>query len=114
MSALDEPNFQPVLEASFEFPEGHTSEQVLAGHGMEVMMTASYLSSEEIVTCLLRLAETVTGAVIRERIEEGMEQDAALTSEVLEALVALNARIAVIGMLTEMKSVSTSTAGFGL
>lgn len=114
MSALDEPTTKPTLNVTFEFPEGHSDEQILAGHDMAVSLTASYLTDQQIVSLLLRLAETLTTSSARDRVKQESTALAPLSDEVIEALAMMNARIAMIEMVTEMRATAVTVMGFGL
>lgn len=112
---MDSPDTRSGFELSVEFPEFSTEEEMLAGLGMRMNITSSYMSQGATATALLRAAETILASEVREALEarrsplSGPEDGG-----VLDALVALNARLLAINTLSEMNMLSQEVSGFSI
>lgn len=113
MSAADEPDFTPRFTLEITFPVGSSEEELIEGHGMNVMMTSSHLGQGDRIHALLRVAEALVADDVREAFA-GRDTMLAppIDDEVQDTLVALNARTAAIAILASMSL--TPQEAFGI
>lgn len=112
---MDMPDETPSVVITTTFPTGRTPEEIVDGHGATMSIVGSMVPPFAVITSALRAAE----ASMSERVREEMSQRRGpltppLDEAVMDSVVALNARIALIGVLTEMEHVPSSTSSFSI
>lgn len=108
-------SMRPTFTMTVTYPEGSTDEDLAAGVGMEVMVTQEYLPRGAVTTALLRVSETILGDAVREQLKTaGGPLAPDLDDEVIEAMVSMNARLAVIDTLMAMPYGVPVPFGFGI
>jgi len=101
--SMDVPELRPNLNVAITFPEDSTEDQMLAGAGQDIVMSAEGMTQHIVILALLRAAESVLMGNVREGLEAKQGPlHAPPSPDVAEALVALNTRLAALGMLGDM------------
>lgn len=104
------------MSITAEFGEGSTHEERMRGAGMMVTLNASSMSHQEVVNALLMAAEQLVSQQVREMHEaQQTALMAPLDKVVSDSIVALNARVLMMGFVSELRfAPSAETFGFSI
>lgn len=109
----DQPDLNPRLSLEIEFPEGTDGDDIWHGRGMSATFTST-LPPEALPNLLIKLAESLIGDQLRPEIEAKVSAHKlfAVEPEMIDGIVLMNARIALIDMAVHGDVDTAETAGF--
>lgn len=112
---MDEPDSVPSVVINATFPEGSTAQEIIDGRGSVLGITGSHVPPFAVITVALRAAEAAMSERIREELEDRRGPLVpAPDATMMETLVALNTRLALINTLLESEHMPSTTASFSI
>lgn len=112
---MDQPDDAPSIVITTTYPEGSTPDEIIEGRGSATSVIGTSIPPFAVVTAALRAAEAGMAERVRDELES---QRGPLTpapdDEVLDTLVALNARLALVSLLTEMDHLPSNVGSFSI